>query len=160
MNRFLVLAAIGAAMTSGVQAAQAAEGGRIDSIDVEQLAELLAEAGYRATPGRDGEGDPMLSSSAAGANFNIYMYGCEGDRCKSLQFIAGFDLADGIAPQRINKWNRDKRYGSAYLDDEDDPWLQMDLDLEGGSSTGQFKEYAELWDTLLGQFQVFIRAEE
>src|SRR5690606_13260757 len=126
MKRFLVLAVVCAATMS---AAHAAEGDRIDSIDVEQLAGLLADAGYRATAGRDGEGDPMLSSSAAGANFNIYMYGCESERCKSLQFIAGFDLADGITLQRINEWNRDKRYGSAYLDDEDDLWLQMDLDL-------------------------------
>src|SRR5690606_3984244 len=84
MKRFLVLAVVCAAAMS---AAHAAEGDRIDSIDVEQLAGLLADAGYRATAGRDGEGDPMLSSSAAGANFNIYMYGCEGERCKSLQFI-------------------------------------------------------------------------
>jgi hypothetical protein len=136
----------------------AAEAGRIDRVGGEQLADLLAEAGYRATVGRDGEGDPMVSSSAAGANFSIYMYGCEDESCNSLQFIAGFDLADGIALQRINAWNRDKRYGSAYLDDEDDPWLQMDLDLEGGSSTGQLTEYVELWDTLLGQFQTFIQA--
>lgn len=151
------LAAICAA---AMPAALAAETGRIDRVGGEQLAELVADAGYRATPGRDGQGDPMVSSSAAGANYTIYMYGCEEDRCKSLQFIAGFDLADGIGLQRINAWNRDKRYGSAYLDDEEDPWLQMDLDLEGGATTGQVTEYVELWDTLLGQFQAFIYAEE
>jgi hypothetical protein len=148
------LAAICAAAMPAVHAAE------IDRIGGDQLVDLVADAGYRATPGRDNQGDPMVSSSAAGATFTIYMYGCEEDRCKSLQFRAGFDLADGISLERINAWNRDKRYGSAYLDDENDPWLQMDLDLEGGATTGQVTEYVELWDTLLGQFQTFIYAEE
>jgi len=154
MKHVLGLAALCAAAMSAAQA------GEIDRIGGEQLADLVADAGYRATPGRDSQGDPMVSSSAAGANYTIYMYDCEEDRCSSLQFLAGFDLADGIALERINAWNRDKRYGSAYLDDENDPWLQMDLDLEGGATTGQVTDYVELWDTLLGQFQTFIYAAE
>jgi hypothetical protein len=32
----------------------------------------------------------------------------------------------------VNEWNRTKRYSRSYLDEEGDPFLELDLDLAGG----------------------------
>lgn len=149
----MTVLAMAAAMVLAMPAAGAAE---IHDISGEELAELLRKAGYRATVERDSEGDPMVTSSAAGAQYNIIMYGCQQDRCKSLQFRAGFDLPDGGSLANVDAWNREKRYAKAWLDDEVDPWLELDLDLEGGGSLGQVGDYIELWDASLGQFQTHI----
>ncbi|HEY4168655.1 MAG TPA: YbjN domain-containing protein [Reyranella sp.] len=47
---------------------------------------------------------------------------------------AGFSKK-GVAPQRILDWNRDKRFGRAYLDKVGDPWVEMDVDVEHGATT-------------------------
>jgi hypothetical protein len=145
-----------AALALATPAAAAAE---IRDISGEELAGLLRKAGYRATVGRDSGGDPMVTSSAAGAQFSIMMYDCQEDRCKSLQFGAGFDLADGGSLANVNAWNRDKRYAKAWLDDEVDPWLELDLDLEGGGSLELVGDYIELWDAALGQFQTHVHQQ-
>lgn len=141
------------AMMLTIPAVDAAE---IRDISAEELAALLHDAGYRASVGRDLQDDPMVTSSAAGARYSILMYGCEQDRCKSLHFSVGFDLTNGSSLQVVNAWNRDNRYGNAWLDDENDPWLELDLDLEGGGTLNQVAEYIVLWDSLLGQFQTLI----
>ncbi|GAB3733920.1 YbjN domain-containing protein [Luteimonas pelagia] len=153
-----------AALLAGLLAAPATNAMAADTtvirdISGQDVARMVEGAGYRAELGEDGVGDPMITSSAAGANYYIYMYGCEDGRCDSLQFRAGFDLDDGISAARVNEWNRERRYGKAWMDEENDPWIELDLDLEGGATGAQVVSYVELWDTLLGQFQTFIYAE-
>ena len=137
--------------------APAAYGTEVASLDGAHLAKLVADAGYRAQLDRDGEDDPMVRSAAAGVNFQVYMYGCdEQDRCNAIHFNAGFDLDDGTTLEKVNEWNRLKRYGKAWLDEEGDPWLELDLALAGGGTEAQVREYVKLWDTLLGEFQAHL----
>ncbi len=52
---------------------------------------------------------------------------------KSIQFYVSF--SDGNATlEKVNAWNSTKRYSRSYLDDDGDPCLELelDLDLEGG----------------------------
>jgi hypothetical protein len=68
-------------------------------------------------------------------------------------------MVDGVELSRVNAWNSGHRFGFAWTDDERDPWLQLDLDLEGGASAAQVRAYVEMWDMLLGQFQAFLYAK-
>ncbi|MEY2558193.1 MAG: hypothetical protein QOE34_1618 [Verrucomicrobiota bacterium] len=68
----------------------------------------------------------------------------------NLQLYASFKKKTTIA--RINDWNRDKRYARAYMDKEGDPCLELDLDLEGGSSMGAVKEMFRTWRTCVKLF--------
>ena len=40
----------------------------------------------------------------------------------------------------VDHWNQTKRFASAYLDDEDDPFLQMDVNTEGGIAQANFEK--------------------
>ena len=110
--------------------------------------------GFQAQLDKDNVGDPLIRSSSSGVNFNIYFYGCKKNKqCQSLQFLAGYDLGEGTTLPALNEWNKGKRFASAYLDDEDDPFLQMDLNTEGGMTPENFEKTFGLWQSLKGEFE-------
>jgi len=57
----------------------------------------------------------------------------------SLQLYAGFKKKASVA--KVNEWNKSKRFSRAYIDDEGDPVIESDLDLEGGSTVGAIQEF-------------------
>lgn len=141
------------AVALGLMVAPPAGARDITSLDGPELARILQDAGYRATVGVDAVGDPMVTSTASGSDFSVFMYDCDAGRCGSIQFKAGFDLDPGTTTDAMNAWNEGMRYTNAYMDDEGDPWLELDLDLAEGSTDTQVVGYLQLWDTLMGQFQ-------
>ncbi|HEY0623687.1 YbjN domain-containing protein [Sphingomonas sp.] len=130
--------------------------------DPELVAELLRKEGYQAKVDEKKEGeDPVITSAAAGSTFGIYFYNCEkGKNCQSVQFYAGFqkpkmDLA------RANAWNRDKRFGRAYIDKDGDAALEMDVNVEpGGMPRELFADSLNIWSDLIGEFRTRVYAAE
>ena len=122
------------------------------------LAEVLRAMGYRAELTTDDQGDPKIVSATGGSNFRIYFYGCTANvNCTSIQFAAGFDLTNGSTLEVMNAWNTAKRYSQAYLDNEQDPLIEMDVNLAfGGVSEENFRDNLEIWDGLLGRFKTHI----
>ncbi|MBP7161777.1 YbjN domain-containing protein [Myxococcota bacterium] len=53
------------------------------------------------------------------------------DSKENIQAYAGFE-SDNTTCAKVNQWNAEKRFSRAYLDDDDDPVIELDLDLEGG----------------------------
>jgi len=120
----------------------------------ETIMKALQDAGYRATLSKDNGGDPLIKSGAAGVDFSVLFYNCtENKDCKTIQFYAGF-VKKGLTLETMNKWNTNHRFARAYLDDEKDPRIEMDLDLDnGGMSAALFKANIATWESLLGDFQ-------
>ena len=42
---------------------------------------------------------------------------------------------------KINAWNKSKRFSRTYLDDDGDPVLQLDLELDGGITKERIVDY-------------------
>jgi Putative bacterial sensory transduction regulator len=132
-------------------------GGMVDATSPQVIANLMQQAGYRAVVTTDNVGDPKIESSAAGADFSIYFYGCENARnCLSIQFSSGYDMPNGVSLQTVNDWNATKRFSFAYLDNENDPFLSYDVNLYGGVTEQNFLESLALWDTILADFHTHI----
>ena len=132
-------------------------GGLVDATSPQVLVSLMQQAGYRAVLSSTNDGSPSIESSAAGANFYIYFYGCDGGQgCLSLQFESGYDLPDGATLGTINNWNSTKRFAYAYLDNENEPYLNMDLNMSYGTSEQNFLDSLSLWDTQMADFQSHI----
>lgn len=127
-------------------------------VAVADIVAAMQDYGVRAKLGEDDLGDPQIDSALAGANFQVRFYDCEKARCASLQFLSGFDLEEEMSLEDVNDWNRTMRYGSVYLDDEGDPYLQMDVDVTRGISKEQFAEWVAVWEELLGRFRERIDA--
>ncbi len=130
----------------------------IVATDPAGIAAALQSFGYKAVLETDGNGDPKIRSGAAGSNFSIYFYGCSGGQdCRSIQLAAGFDLTNGTTLEVVNDWNAKKRYGKSYMDQDADPWLEMDLNLDfGGISPDTFRDNLDLWERLVADFKTHI----
>jgi hypothetical protein len=129
----------------------------VSAEDPAELVSIIQNLGFQAKLEKDDVGDPVIRSSSDGVEFGIYFYDCKGNkRCKSLHFSVGYDLADGASLDAVQQWNADKRFASAYLDDEGDPFLQMDINTDGGITQQNFEKSFDLWQVLKGEFEQYI----
>ena len=129
----------------------------VDASDVDILAALVQDEGYRAVTGTDGVGDPMITSSANGYEYDIFFYGCtDGENCRDVQFSVSFDMEDGMSLTRAQDFNLEKRWVKVYLDDESDPRLEMDANLYGGVSATNFKDTVDWWVIMMNDFIAYI----
>jgi hypothetical protein len=151
-SKWFALAAFAAAFPLPAQAQM------VKAQDPDSLVQALQDGGYTAKLGTDKVGDPMITSGASGTSFQIFFYNCtEHKACATVTFHSGYDLKSSPGLEKINEWNRGKRFGRAYLDKESDPILEMDVDLDdGGLSPALFIDNVEFWTSVLGEFEKHI----
>jgi hypothetical protein len=157
MHRAVSVAVVAAALAGSAAAKTLPTGGAT----VGDIAEVLQAKGYKAEIGTDRVGDPMILSAESGTTFQVLFYGCKGEtnaskRCVAIQLSAAWDLPSGMTLARINEWNRKRRFGRAYLDDEMDPHVQMDVDLERGSTTESVDNNLDTWFQVLKEFRAMV----
>jgi len=126
--------------------------------DPESVVRAMQSAGYAAKLGTDKIGDPMITSGYSGTAFQILFYNCTNHRdCATVQFHVGFDLGKAPTLETMNEWNRTQRFGRAFLDKEQDPILEMDVDLDdGGLSHDLFVDNLEFWTSVMPKFEKHI----
>src|SRR5262245_44483911 len=116
MKRYAFALAVLAAGWAGPALAQ---GQMVRAQDPNSVVRALQNAGYSATLGTDGVGDPMVTSAYGGTTFQVFFYNCSNHReCATVQFHSGYDLSRTISLDTINQWNKSQRFGRAYLDND------------------------------------------
>jgi len=101
------------------------------TVTQEQMAAIMRDEGY-AVDTDSGKIVWKIDGMKA-----LMLLGNDGE---SVQFYAAF--ADGNATlKKVNEWNKTKRYSRSYLDNDDDPCLELDLDLAGGVTLERIKDY-------------------
>ena len=76
---------------------------------------------------------------------------------RTIQFSAGYDLTEKIAPEKVNGWNEENRWTNVYLDEEEDPFIEMDLYLgHGGVTPENFTEWLDIWRVQVEEFEGYI----
>jgi hypothetical protein len=164
MKAALALLAAGCAVPAPLWAAPAVRHATpavpylVHAQDPTTIVRALVGGGYAAKLGVDKVGDPMVTSGVGGTTFQIFFYNCTNHKeCATVQFHSGYDLSTTLPLETINEWNRSERFGRAYLDKENDPILEMDLDLDdGGLSPLLFIDNVEFWASVLGKFEKHI----
>ena len=150
--RWYHVAAILLAITFPALAGPLPDGG----VTAQEVVRVLQSKGLQAaiTTGKDG--DPLIHSASGGSKFGVYFYECKkSPRCGSIQFSAGFTQRN-VSPARLADWNRGKRFGRVYLDDDFDPWVEMDMDMEHGATTEAIANNVERWVGVIGEFTKYI----
>ena len=104
----------------------------VREIDVPELKALMQREGYAVET--DEDGDLVWKIDGFRALLQV-------DKKKTaIHFRASF--ADSAATMaRVNAWNKTKVYSRSYLDDDNDPVLELDLDLEGGVTTARILDF-------------------
>jgi Putative bacterial sensory transduction regulator len=126
--------------------------------DVDQIAAVMKAAGYKVEIAET-KSDRFIKAEAGGYNYAILVYGCDdkGKTCKSVQFFVAFDPKQSPTLEAMNKYAHGHRWGRVYLDDEGDPAIEYDLDLEkGGMSPELFLDNVEYWEAILATFAEFV----
>ncbi|HVW92230.1 MAG TPA: YbjN domain-containing protein [Devosia sp.] len=126
-------------------------------LSVDDIAKWLQDAGYKAEVQTAKDGSKSVYSAADGTGFYVDFYDCKnGPNCASIQFSVGFDTKGQFNATKMNDWNSNNRWVRAYVDEKDDPWLDMDVDLSpGGTWEGLTDEFA-VWRDMLVSFKKFI----
>ena len=139
-------------------AASAANAQMVRAQDPQSVVKAMQARGYTAELTTDRMGDPLIKSSSSGTRFQVFFYNCKNNKdCATVQFHAGYDLKTAPSLASINEWNRRQRFGRAYLDKENDPILEMDVDLDdGGLSEALFIDNLEFWTSAMGGFEKHI----
>jgi hypothetical protein len=100
----------------------------------EMVTKTLAELGYASSSLEEN----AYRFEADGTKFVLF------NKSEDVQLYAVWD-ADGTTLERLNEFNRDKRWVKAYLDDEGDPVIEADLDFEGGVTQDAFERFILLF---------------
>jgi hypothetical protein len=149
------LAALGA-LTLAAAPAQAQ---LIMAKDTAPMVALLKAKGLEADV-RGGSGEnPYISSNYGGFKFLVIFMNCDDKfaNCKTVQFYMGFNDAKAVSLERLNEWNRDSRFARAYRDNEGDPVLEMDLDLDfKGLPRENVEESMNTWFNLMQAYRDFV----
>jgi len=149
------LTGLGAAATLFITAPAQA---RNVTADVAQIAELLTGAGYKVES-REAKDGKFLRITSDETRYDINPYGCDdkGANCKSVQFYAGFTTDKKLSLTQINTYAREHRWGIVYLDSDNDPVIEFDLDLEkGGMSSELFLDNVAYWEAVMFGFADFV----
>lgn len=129
----------------------------VQSINVEQLTELLQTAGYRVTSSEQ-NGQTQLLSATQGIGFALRFgnpapeTGRYVDYTLSCALRVQGDLPDDL----VSQWNITKRF-ARLARQGDFLVLEMDVVVAGGVTNAYLRATTELWDHLLQQFLLFLR---
>lgn len=148
---------LAAATLTLIQPAQAAA--KNVTAEAAIVAQTMQAAGYQASIEKLSNGLPFIQSGAGGYPFRVFFLGCDSDGkdCKWVQFFAGFRSDKSPSLEQMNAYARDNPWGRIYIDEEDDPVIELDVDLEaGGMSPELFIDNVAYWQSAMGRFAKFV----
>ena len=128
------------------------------AVTLEEVEALLQAWGFRHER-KDGKEEPYFVVYFGDLKATLLLLRCEGDRCLALLLGGSFT---GFAPEdrpdhaRLNGWNREKLFSRAYLDEDGDPVLEADLDLEGGVTNEAIRAFLENFRDSMREFTGWI----
>jgi hypothetical protein len=147
----LIAAAVLSTLAAGPAQAQSV----IDGTAVDEIVTLARGYGA-ATLESQGDGNPRIAGNIKGVPYYVFFMNCtDHAACEDINFYAGF--AD-IKPtmDALNAWNRDKRFGNAYLDADLDAAIEYDVNLEYGVTRENLDAAFGVWSVLLEQYTEYV----
>ena len=144
-------AALALCLAAGPSAARDLPPGGLTRAEVASW--LQQQHGLKANIHNDSSGESIVSSTVAGVNFDIYFFACNGDRCGSIQYAAGWTPLAAGTPAAVNTWNQKNRYARAYLDDHNNLWGEYDVDISPGGTWEQMDKSLDRWTSVISSFK-------
>ena len=145
-----VAALAGLAWAAGARVSQATV---YNAVSGKEISAMLSTEGYRPTLGKADDGDPQIKFKVQGKEIYIDFYDCnKTEFCGSLNISTGWALKTKLAAAELNQWNADNRYIRVYTDEENDPFLEDDIDLDGGATMNNVKEFVKTYVSQLDDF--------
>lgn len=130
----------------------------VNAANPEAIRAIVESQGWPATIVAKKGDAPYIESNRNGLKFLVLFMNCDGsERCKTLQYYMGFSDAKEVTLDRLNQWNKEKRFARAYKDDAGDPVLEMDVDLDfAGIPRENVGETFNTWASLMDSFREYV----
>lgn len=125
----------------------------------ETIAAVLTARGLPSELKQLGDDNPYIKSAFDDMPFLIALMNCNDQKthCKTVQFYFGFSDRKGFPLEKLNDWNRTKRFVRAYRDNDNDPVLVMDVDTDkGGVPQAVFNENLDVWLSQMQQYRRYV----
>ena len=136
----------------GASIGSAAAQNLVEAKDLETILDVAKGFGS-ASLDKDSQGDPVIQGRSDGIKYSINFYDCKPDvGCWDMQFMAGWSNVK-VSLDAINDWNRETRYGKAYLDKDSDPNLKMAVNVKHGVSRKNLEDTFDWWFVALKDFK-------
>lgn len=139
--------------------ASAAQAELVSPSNPKDIIQIVEAHGWPATFNAPDDDDPWIESRYNGMKFLVIFMNCNDDhkQCKTLQYYMGFSDAKDTTLEKLNEWNRTKRFARAYIDKEGDPVLEMDVDVDfAGLPRENIGETLNTWTTLMDSYHDFL----
>lgn len=148
-----------AAALMAMTAASPAAAQMVTAKDPKSIVAALEAQGWPAKLVTSDKEDPTIETNRDGIKSIILLLNCNDAHkdCRSLQFYMGFNDAKDTTLEKLNEWNKTKRFGRAYRDSEGDPVMEMDVDTDhNGVERALFNEYLLTWAELVQKFRAHL----
>lgn len=145
------------AATATAAAANYTGGIPTSGLSAEDVASWLQSEGYKAQVSTNKDGSKTVQSATGGTTFNVDLYDChDKPTCTAIQFNVGFNTKGAWNATKMNTYNSTKRWVRAYVDENDDPWLEQDVDLIPGGTWEGLNDQFGIWRQMMGDFEKYI----
>jgi hypothetical protein len=116
----------------------------VTSISVSDLRSLLSDMGYepRSLEGRDNAWAVTMAERPV-----LITLGTDGKNLLLWSYVQGGSL------DKVNAWNKEKRFSRAYLDTDGDANVEWDIDLEGGVTLSAVREGVRTFQAVVSVFK-------
>lgn len=112
----------------------------IEKLTVDNVSNTLTELNLRFVETQDNRGYPLIQvvteGTFAARNINIFFYGCDSSGCEDITLYSWYEPPARVGPDTIYEWNdifrRSRNWSRAYIDEEGDPILTMNVNATGG----------------------------
>nr|WP_260858428.1 YbjN domain-containing protein [Paraburkholderia sp. BCC1885] len=130
----------------------------VESVSVDDVAELFKAAGYRITPAEQ-NGRVQLMSASQGIGFAVRFgnpVANAEDRFIDYTLSCVMQVQGELPPEVVASWGRTKRFARLSAQGQF-LVLEMDVVVAGGVSPRHLSSLIELWDRLIQEFLLHLR---
>ncbi|GEO82657.1 YbjN domain-containing protein [Pararhodospirillum oryzae] len=129
----------------GLPARAWAEGPVVEHLTASQVEQILQSQGFtNITTDQDGDLVVMMQGVKV-----LVLIGSNKGTSIDMQFSMSGTQA---TMEKVNTWNKTRRYSRAYLDDDGDPVLEAEQDLAGGVTTARLVDFFQTFVQSLSTF--------
>jgi hypothetical protein len=119
------------------------------------LDRLLRGWGHQTKLGADKDGNPEIDGTVDGWRYTVFFYGCDKaqvKRCASIEVFSGFRMNTPPTLERLNEWNRERRFGTAFVEENGIVRVRLSVNVRGGLTEANLLAWFEWYRRVLKEF--------
>jgi len=133
----------------------------LGQLDGKTLGDIVREAGFEFDTSTSDDGSPLLvlkPAESGASDIRVEFNGCDiEDACDNAMLRAAFETPTPVPLQALNAWNRENRWTRAYLDEDDTPMLEMDINAYGGIGREGAEAFVHTFLDTVPEFAAMLR---